>query len=361
MIVKKWIIFIIVILLAGIIYAVVQYQTPEYKGPKSDHFDGLRFSNENGIYSPRGFINMLKWRFEGGRTLWPTHRDNLFVPNIKSRVLGDELQVTFVGHATVLLQTQGLNILTDPIWSERASPIPFLGPKRVQAPGVAFSHLPPIDIVLISHDHYDQLDLPTLKRLEQQFHPVFIAGLGSDRLLKKCLGPKARIVTLDWWQKYKVNANDRIVFVPAQHWSKRSLLDTNKRLWGGFVIENKAGNIYFSGDTAFGDGTIFSKIAALGPFRLALLPIGAYEPRWFMHYSHVNPAESIAIFEILKPQYAMAIHFGTFHLADEGIDEPVIALNKALSENHLKRQQFRVLQVGEDWRVPLKEKENVVQ
>lgn len=358
---KKWILAIAGIIVVIIIFLILQYQTPEYKGPKSDHFDGLRFSNENGTYSPGGLTNMLKWRLQGERAPWPEHRDNLFVPTVKPHVFGDELQVTFVGHATVLLQTQGLNILTDPIWSERASPVQFWGPKRVQAPGIVFSALPPIDIVLISHDHYDQMDLPTLKRLEQQFHPVFIAGLGSDRLLKKSLGPKARIVTLDWWQKYKVNTNDRIVFVPAQHWSKRNLLDTNKRLWGGFVIENKAGNIYFSGDTGFGDGAIFSKIAALGPFRLALLPIGAYEPRWFMRYSHVNPAESVAIFNILKPQYAMAIHFGTFHLADEGIDEPAIALNKALSEDHLKRQQFRVLQVGENWRVPLKEKENAAQ
>lgn len=351
---KKWIMFIIVIVLAGIIYVVVQYRTPEYLGPKSDHFDGVRFTNENGVYSSRGLVNMLKWRLEGKRTPWPTHRDNPFVPNIKPRILGDELEATFVGHATVLLQTQGLNILTDPIWSERASPVQFLGPKRVQAPGIAFSALPPIDIVLISHDHYDQMDLPTLKRLEQQFHPVFIVGLGSDKLLKKALGPNARIITLDWWQKYKVNTNNHIVFVPAQHWSKRGLLDTNKRLWGGFVIQTNSGSIYFSGDTGFGDGAIFSKIAHYGPFRLALLPIGAYEPRWFMRYSHVDPAESVAIFKLLKPHYAMAIHFGTFPLTDEGIDEPAIALDRALQDAHLNRQQFRVLQVGEDWRVPLK-------
>jgi L-ascorbate metabolism protein UlaG (beta-lactamase superfamily) len=211
---------------------------------------------------------------------------------------------------------------------------------------------------LISHNHYDQLDIPTLQRLEQQFHPVFIAGLGNDTLLKKRLGPNARIVTLDWWQSHSINKDVNILFVPANHWSKRSLFDTNKTLWGGFVIQNKAGNLYFSGDTGFGDGTIFSKIAQYGPFRLALLPIGAYEPRWFMQYSHVNPAESVEIFKILKPRYAMAIHFGTFRLGNEGIDEPVMALDQALSNARVTPQQFRVLQVGQEWQVPLLEKNN---
>lgn len=349
---------IIAIIVASVIYLVVQYRMPEYRGPVSDHFDGRRFSNLEGVYSPRSFADFIKWRFQHKSTAWPTHRDNLFTPVVKQHVLGGDLQVTFVGHATVLVQTQGLNILTDPIWSERASPVQFMGPKRVHAPGIDFSALPPIDAVLISHNHYDQLDIPTLQRLEQQFHPMFIAGLGNDMLLKKRLGPNAHIVTLDWWQNHSINKNVSILFVPANHWSKRSLFDTNKVLWGGFVIQSKSGNVYFSGDTGFADGSIFSQIAHYGPFRLALLPIGAYEPRWFMHSSHVNPAESVEIFKILKSQYAMAIHFGTFHLTNEGIDEPVIALDEALKKSHLTQQQFRVLQVGEEWQVPPLEKNN---
>lgn len=356
---KRWMIFISGLILALIVFLTLQYYEPEYRGAKSRHFNGLRFANEDGVYAPLSFISLLKWRFGETHTPWPAHRDNLVVPTIKPRVLGADLQVTFVGHSSVLLQTQGLNILTDPIWSERASPVSFSGPKRVHAPGIAFSALPPIDVVLISHNHYDHLDIPTLKRLEQQFHPVFIAGLGVEGFLKKHLGSKAHIVTLDWRQQYNINADNHIVFVPAVHWSKRDLFDTNKQLWGGFVMQTPTGNIYFSGDTGFGGaGATFSKIAHYGPFRLALLPIGAYEPRWFMHYGHVNPAESVAIFKILKPQYAMAIHFGTFHLTDEGIDAPVIALDKALNEAHLTQQQFRVLQVGENWRVPLEEKQN---
>ena len=243
---KKQTMLILVIILASVIYLIVQYRMPEYRGPVSDHFDGVRFSNLEGIHSSRGFKDFIKWRFQDKPAVWPVHRNNLFAPVVKPRVLGDDLHLTFVGHATVLLQTEGLNILTDPIWSERASPVQFLGPKRVHAPGIDFSALPPIDIVLISHNHYDQLDIPTLQRLEQQFHPVFIAGLGNDVLLKKRLGPNARIVTLDWWQSHSMNKNMNIFFVPANHWSKRSLFDTNKTLWGGFVIQNKAGNIYFA-------------------------------------------------------------------------------------------------------------------
>lgn len=355
---KKWAMLILAIILGTVIYLIIQYRTPLYRGPISDHFDGLRFSNADGVYAPRGLKNFIKWRFQDKATAWPEHRNNLFIPVVKPRIMGDNLQVTFVGHATVLLQTEGLNILTDPIWSERASPVQFSGPKRVHAPGIDFSALPPIDIVLISHNHYDQMDIPTLQRLEQRFHPVFITGLGNDTLLKKRLGDNARIVTLDWWQSHNINKEMNVLFVPANHWSKRSLFDTNKTLWGGFVIQSKDGNIYFAGDTGFSKGSIFSKIANYGPFRLALLPIGAYEPRWFMHYSHVNPEESVEIFKILNPRYAMAIHFGTFHLTNEGIDEPVMALDQALSKAHVTPQQFRVLQVGQDWQVPFLEKKN---
>ncbi len=343
---------ILAIILAIVIYLMVQYRMPQYRGPISNHFNGLRFSNLDGVNAPLGFKSFIKWRLHDKPTPWPAHRDNLFTPVVKQRVLGDDLQVTFVGHITVLLQTQGLNILTDPIWSERASPVQFIGPKRVHEPGINFSALPPIDVVLISHSHYDHLDIPTLQRLEQQFHPVFITGLGNDALLKKRLGSNARIVSLDWWQSHRVNTELNILFVPANHWSKRNLFDTNKTLWGGFILQSKGGNIYSAGDTGLGDGSIFSQIADYGPFRLALLPIGAYEPRWFMRYSHVNPAEAVKVFNIIKPQYAMAVHFGTFHLTNEGIDEPIIALDKALNEAQLTQQQFRVLQVGEEWQLP---------
>lgn len=325
---------------------------PDYKGPVSDHFDGVRFFNPPPAEpAPRGLVNFIKWRMGTKRTPWPEHRDNPATPTVQERVYGDNLRVTFVGHATVLLQTQGLNILTDPIWSERASPVQWMGPKRVYDPGINFEALPTIDVVIISHNHYDQLDVPTLKRIQDKFHPLFITGLGNEVLLKKALG-NASIITLDWWQSHKVNEKLNIEFVPALHWSKRNFFDTNKTLWGGFLLHLPEGAIYFAGDTAFGDGSLFKDIAKKGPIRLALLPIGAYEPRWFMRYSHVNPAESVEIFKILKPQYAMAIHFETFQLTNEGIDEPVIALDKALQENQLTREQFKVLGVGEDWNVP---------
>ena len=343
--------FSLLIIIVGIVFLVMEYHMPEYDGPVSNHFDGTRFFNLDGTYAPRGLKNFIKWRFQTKRTPWPTHRANVFIPKITSHILGDELKVTFVGHATILLQTENLNILTDPIWSQRASPVQFMGPKRIHDPGINFSDLPPIDIVLISHNHYDQMDIATLQKLQQRFHPLFITGLGNDFILKRKLGDTAHIVTLDWWQSQHISDNMNIIFVPANHWSKRSLFDTNKTLWGGFVLQTHAGSIYFAGDTGFGSGTLFSKIAQYGPFRLALLPIGAYEPRWFMKYSHVNPEEAAEIFKIVHPQYAMAIHFGTFQLTNEGVDDPVIALEAALKKKAITQQQFRVLQVCEEWTV----------
>ncbi len=238
------------------------------------------------------------------------------------------LRITMVNHSTVLLQKHGCNILTDPIWSERASPISFAGPRRRRKPGVAWDDLPPIDLVLISHNHYDHLDLPTLRRL----NAGFIAPLGLRRLV-----PTAR--ELDWGGSIEF-AGCRIHCVPAMHFSARALFDRNRTLWCGYVIEGAGHTVYFAGDTGFGDhfGWIRDRFGAPD---VALLPIGAYEPRWFMSAVHMSPDEAVRVHEILGASTSIAIHHGTFQLADEGIDTPRARLHEIAPEN------FRELANGE--------------
>jgi L-ascorbate metabolism protein UlaG (beta-lactamase superfamily) len=262
---------------------------------------------------------------------------------------GSDLRVTFVNHATVLIQTAGLNILTDPIWSERCSPVSWAGPERVRPPGIRFENLPPIDVVLISHDHYDHMDLPTLRQLDEKFHPRFFTGLGNAAILKDGSIPGAN--ELDWWQSTELTPGVRLTAVPAQHFSNRGLTDRNNTLWEGFVLEGPAGAVYFAGDTGYGPH--FSEIhQRFGPIRLAMLPIGAYDPQWFMGGIHENPSQAVQAQRDLGASTALAIHFGTFALADDGQDEPIQALRAALRRAGPLQPRFWVLGFGEGRDVP---------
>jgi L-ascorbate metabolism protein UlaG (beta-lactamase superfamily) len=234
-------------------------------------------------------------------------------------VEGQEMRVTWIGHATVLVQTKGLNILTDPIWSERASPFSFIGPKRVRAPGVRFEDLPKIDLVLISHNHYDHMDLPTLKRLWERDRPKIVTSLGNDTILRR---EGVEAVALDWNDRAPVGNGASVIVERNHHWGSRWGTDRNRALWSAFTIQLPGGNIFFAGDTGMGDGSWVREAAARRPFRLAIIPIGAYEPRDFMKTNHINPEEALSIFEVLKPAMALGIHWGTFQLTFEGIDEP---------------------------------------
>jgi L-ascorbate metabolism protein UlaG (beta-lactamase superfamily) len=235
-------------------------------------------------------------------------------------VLDLKIRASFINHATVLLQTQGLNFLTDPIWSDRASPVSFAGPKRVHPPGVAFKDLPKIDYVLISHNHYDHLDLETLKRLQKAFKPIFLVGLKVSNNLRSSL-PDAKIIELDWGQFYEISKDKKIHFLPAQHWSARWPWDRNQTLWGAFAIETSGGNIYFAGDTGYGKHFKDAQ-KQFGKFKLALLPIGAYEPRNFMKYQHMNPEDAAQAARDLRAENSLGIHFGCFALATEGYGAP---------------------------------------
>jgi L-ascorbate metabolism protein UlaG (beta-lactamase superfamily) len=309
----------------------------------SDHFDGRVFFNPAGS-SGQSLSNVQRMLREP-RTPWPSAVD--VRPQLPPALDGAAAAITFIGHSTFLIQTAAGNVLTDPMYSQRASPIRWLGPRRVRQPGVRFADLPPISTVLLSHNHYDHCDLPTLRRLAARFDPIVVTPLGNGRLVRSA-GIR-RVEELDWWQGAAVGGCE-MTLTPAQHFSARTPFDRNRALWGGFVLRTQAVRIYFAGDTAYAG--CFSDIRRkLGPIDLALLPIGAYEPRWFMQAVHMNPAEAVQAHLDVEAAQSIAMHFGTFQLTAEGIDEPPRALGEACDAGNLPRSRFRTLEAGESLRV----------
>lgn len=320
-----------------------------YSGPLSDHFDGTRFFNPDRRAEPRGLGDVLKWRLTGARQNWPYPYPSPFAGARPLGLAPVGMRAIFVGHATFLLQIGGLSILTDPVWSERASPFPNVGPRRYNPPGIAFDDLPRIDAVLISHNHYDHLDLPTIERLWRRDRPHIVAPLGNDAIIK-ARDPAIAVTTLDWGERTVLVPGATVSAVPAQHWSARTLNDRNHALWAGFVIEARGRTVYFAGDTGFGDGRIFTGIAARhGRIDLALLPIGAYEPRWFMAEQHMNPDDAVRAFQLLRAKQALGFHWGTFQLTDEAVDQPALDLGRALAARDIPSKRFPAARPGQIW------------
>ena len=284
------------------------------------------------------------------RRFGATFRDYTDLPEQQSnngdwlRENSQQASVTWVGHSTLLVQIEGINILTDPIWSNTASPIPPIGPRRLVKPGLAIDDLPPIDLVVISHNHYDHFDLPTLKLLAQRNKDThFYVPLDNGNLLRK--NGINQVTEMNWGDKVKV-ANLTIHCLPSQHWSKRSLTDTNKAAWASWAVTGSNKRFYFAGDTGYFNG--FKTIGEeLGPFDLAAVPIGAYEPREMMQSSHMNPEEAVQSALDIQAKKAVAIHFGTFDLADEPIGEPAIRFKQAAKTSALKLDKTWVLDIGE--------------
>lgn len=343
----SFLLFFIIIFAAGSIYGNRFFAAKGYTGPISDHFDGTHFFSyanrasraDSSDVSRAAQYNELKYDDEPRSVLrwlikrtprkWEYRSVTPTVP--QARVAGEKIVVTYINHSTVLLQTEGVNIITDPVWAERVSPFSFAGPIRHQNAGVRFEDLPPIDIVLLSHNHYDHMDIETLQSLYNRFKPVMIVPLGNAVYLAE-RGIKSA-VELDWSGVYENSNALRIVSVPAQHFSSRGFTDRNKTLWSGYVIETPNGNIYFAGDTGY--GPFVEKIKEKYPdgFRLGLLPIGAFKPRFIMRDVHISPDEAYRMKKELAIRQAVAIHFGTFALADDSQDDPVARIKELTEAN----------------------------
>lgn len=327
-----------------------------YEGPASDHFDGERFFNPDGedTAAPPGGgsrAGFLTRRLTGAgeRGPWP---DTVPVTPSKpaARVDGDAMVATWVGHATVLIQTNSLNILTDPIWSDTAGPFGF-GPRRVAAPGIRFEDLPKIDLVLVSHNHYDHMDLDTLKRLWTRDRPIVVTSLGNDTLIKGA-GVPAR--ALDWGSRVPLGRGVEIAVTRNHHWGSRWFVDRNRALWSSFTVSLPGGNIFFAGDTGMGDGRWPAEAAKLGAVRLAILPIGAFRfaPGQMATGSHIGPIDAARVFSRLGAAQGLAIHWGTFRLSDEGYDTPPNMLAEVMRCAAAAPSRFRAVRIGEAMNVP---------
>lgn len=325
---------------------------PYYRGPASDHFDGTRFFNPNGR-QPRGMAALLRWQLGRGKVKWPAHYPSPFAqakPELS--IEADRLRVTMVGHATLLIQVHGFNILTDPVWAHRASPFALVGPSRRNAPGIEMDDLPPIDLVLVTHNHYDHLDLDTLAALNEEHSPLIVTPLGNDTIIRRTV-PDATISVLDWGDRLDLEDELVIHAEPCHHWSARGSGDRRMALWAAFVIETPVGKIYHVGDTGFHGGINYRAAREKhGGFRLANLPFGAYEPRWFMQDHHQNPEEAVQGMIDCAADHVAGHHWGTFRLTDEGVDAPVRALEQALDEAEITRSRFRAMRPGEIFDVP---------
>ena len=320
--------------------------------PLSDHCDGTRFFNPHGP-AAKSFRDLPKWWWQqvrGSATPWPESLPAPARPCLPDRVPAGRVAATFLGHATWLLQFAGCAVLTDPVFGSRAGPFGLLGPKRVRPPALRLGELPRIDVVLLSHNHYDHLDLTALRWLGQHRRPLVVAPLGLKAWLEDNGVPD--VVELDWWQSHFAPTGVEIICTPAQHWSSRGPWDRCLTLWGGFWVKTSTGSVWFAGDTGWGPH--FAAVGArLGAPGLALLPIGAYEPRWFMEPVHMNPDEAVRAHRAVGARRSLAMHHGTFRLTDEGIDAPVQALAAACRAQAVADEVFFAPDAGATVLVPL--------
>lgn len=322
---------------------------------EGSHHDGERFHNPawltggEAVAAPQRLrlLSILRWRMGRTRVPWPERVvDPTPTGDPWAEPAPGEVSITFIGHACFLIRLAGLTVLTDPMFSERASPLTWAGPRRARAPGRALAELPPIDLVLLSHNHYDHLDLPSLRALHRHSAPRVIAPLGNAAHIRKAAA--FDIQELDWWQQAASGqpASARITAIPARHFSSRGLGDAGVSLWAGFVLEAAGVRLLFAGDS--GDGTHWARIGErLGPFDLALLPIGAYAPRSLMRRVHMDPEEAVRAHRTLGAQRSIGMHFGTFQLTDEAIDAPERALAEHRRRQGVAEDHFVTLAFGE--------------
>jgi L-ascorbate metabolism protein UlaG (beta-lactamase superfamily) len=313
-----------------------------YRSGTQPALTGLRFLNPEPVKHHTAW-DLVKWAVTGRRERWPRPVPVASGDTPPSRVGRGELFYLVVNHATVLIQTDSLNMLTDPIWSKHPSLVSWAGPRRSHLPGITLDQLPPIDLVLLTHNHYDHMDIPTLKRLADRDNPMMVAGLGNARTLTR--HSLINIKELDWWGKTRVS-DVTVHFTPARHFCRRGLFDYNRSLWGSFVIETSRGPLFFAGDTGY--GVFFEHIYhRFGPMALAFVPIGAYRPRWMMGSVHLDPEEAWQVHRVLAARRSVGIHFGTFQLTDEGMGEPAARIQKIATADIDQTGEFVVPRFGE--------------
>jgi len=331
----------------------------------SDHYDGEHYFNPSAEQSAtpagnqprRGSYSWIKrWILGGDWSEWNPGQDLSPGPRPAARVPEGAMTVIPVGHATFLIQMDGLNILTDPIWSERCSPVSWAGPRRHRTPGIRFEDLPPIDVVLVSHNHYDHLDRPTLEKLARKGVPLSLTALGNRQLIRDAGIPA--VVEMDWWQSFRLSPQVVVTLVPAQHFSARTLWDRNKTLWGGFVISGPSGHLYFAGDTGYGPHfrEIFRRF---GPIRVAILPIAPFRlqqpadpPLAYGSIVHMGPVEAVQAHLDLGADVSIAAHFRVFQLGPDGFDDAVNLLASTLKKQRIRSDTFITPQFGKTIALP---------
>ena len=338
-----YIVLILIVLFFSVSIGVGYYlSAPGYSGEKSEHFNGKRFLNPSGKEA-RGFGDLIKWMRNREREAW-IKEENAYIGKAPDASPDPEkLIITFVNHSTFLIQYKGLNVLSDPIWSDRTSPFQWAGPQRMRPPGIRFEDLPTIDLILISHNHYDHLDVNTMKALQKAYNPMVICPLGVSKFIRG-LGFE-HCSELDWWQETKFEKLN-ITCVPAQHFSGRGMFDRDATLWAGYVLNDEKKKIYFAGDTGY-DENMFREIGSrFDSIDVSMIPIGAFKPRWFMSPIHVGPEEAIMIHNDVRSKKSIAMHFGTFPLADDGQKEPENLLQKLTGASKEASNPFLLLKEG---------------
>ena len=335
----------VALLIVSLLYSLPTYSN-EVINSSAHHLSDGTYANTSGVAYESSFNKLLKWSWERRSKNLETFEFEVEVPNYKEIYENENIVITWIGHESFLYQNKDINVLTDPHFTQRASPLNFAGPKRYMAPGMKIDDLPNIDVVTISHSHYDHLDYKSVKLLSEKFENIlFLVPLG----LKKWFESKGiyNVRELDWWDSFTIKET-LITFAPVQHWSARGLFDRNETLWGAWHFKNKFHSFIHLGDTGYTDD--FRVIREkLGPVDLAAIPIGAYEPRWIMEFSHINPEEAVMTFLDLEASKAIGMAWGTFILTDEPVKEPPRELLKELKKSNISNEDFFILKHGESY------------